>query len=113
MTRRRWVYTEGGRPLPEPVEVGEDFRNTPGYVAPFTDAYMDGAVATDGTDISSRRKREAYMKANNLADLSDFTQHLEKAAKQREAVFTGQHDREARREALGRALHRHTNGRKR
>lgn len=112
MTRRRWVYTEGGKPLPQPYEVGEDFQNSPGRAAPYTDSYMDGARATDGTDIGSRAKRRAYMKAHNLADADDFKGTWAQTEKQRADFYTGKWGKEERREALARALHQHETRRK-
>lgn len=104
-TRGRFVYTSGGRPLPEPVQVGEDFQNTRGLQAPFTDGYMDGIAATDGTDIGSRKKRREWMKANNLADADDFKGTWEKAAKERAAYYQGTHDTKEIRETVGRAMY--------
>jgi len=83
MSRRRWTYTMGGVPLPEPVEVSEDFQSTSERQPVFTDRYMEGLRATDGTDISTRAKRRAYMEANGLADCSDFKQHWKKAEEER------------------------------
>lgn len=108
MSRKRWVYTQGGQPLPEPIEVSED------YVAPvdgrmplFTDRYMEGAHAVDGTDIGSRRKRAEYMKANQLADANDFTNHWAKASEQREEARRGSSRNRAEiREDIARALYR-------
>ena len=107
MTRRRFVY----RPNPdtgevESIEVPTDWEpEARGAKAPVTDLYMDGVRATDGTDIGSRTKRREYMRANNLADTDDFKGTWEKAAKEREAIRTGKHDVEARREAIARACY--------
>lgn len=38
----------------------------------FTDRYMEKDRATDGTDISNRRRRKEYMKMRGLADASDY-----------------------------------------
>jgi hypothetical protein len=106
MSRTTYVYTRGGVPLPEPIEVGGDYEDpTAQRLAPVTDLYMDGARATDGTDIGSRAKRRAYMRAHNVADASDYTQTWAKKRAEREAQATGKHDTQARREALGRALY--------
>lgn len=107
MTKKRWVYTEGGRPLPQPVEVTQDWSN-PGSGASLkseAEVYGNLTPATDGTDISTRTRHQQYMKRNNLTVAEDFTQHWEKAAKEREKVFNGQVDRAERRETIGRALH--------
>ena len=53
--------------------------------------HYDGLRATDGTDISTRSKHQAYMKANNLTTADDFSQTWKRQAEQRAAVMTG-HD---------------------
>lgn len=115
MARRRYVY----RPNPETgevesVEVGEDFQSTLGLSAPATDSYMDGVRATDGTDIGSRNKRRAYMKAHGLADADDFKGDWAKAAEKRADYRAGRSAevRAQTREALGRALHQLQSNRK-
>src|SRR4051812_39189463 len=41
--------------------------------APFmVDRFMEGSVATDGTDIGSRRKREEYKRRTGVTDASDY-----------------------------------------
>ena len=45
----------------------------------------DGLRAMDGTDISSRRKRADYMRANELTDASDYSQ--ETLQKNRDATW--------------------------
>lgn len=112
MSRRRWVYTQGGRPLPEPIEVTADWSDAPQVHAPVTDLYMDGARATDGTDIGSRAKRRAYMKANNLADSDDFKEAWAKAAKEREEAFREGPKDPTRREDVARAIAQVRRGRR-
>ncbi len=104
MTRRRWVYTQGGEPLPAPVEVGADFQTTRGLQAPVTDLYMDGVRASDGTDIGSRAKRRAYMDAHQLADVSDFKETWQREAKETERRKSGEADIPQRRQAILRAI---------
>lgn len=60
--------------------------------------------AHDGTIIDSRKKHREYMKRHNLSTVDDFKGTWDKARERREAVFTGKADREARREAIARAL---------
>lgn len=105
MTRRRFVY----RADPETgqvhsVEVPHDFQAHEERPPVYTDRYLEGAVATDGTDIGSRQKRRAYMQAHGLADADDYKGVWAKAAEQRAAFYGGRHDTEARREAIARAL---------
>lgn len=78
MSRRTWTYTVGGRPLSEPVEVTpgaepEGFNLAEGRQPVFTDRFMEGHTTVDGVDIGSRRKRADYMRANGLAEASDFS----------------------------------------
>ena len=106
MTRRRWVY----RPNPETeqveaVEVSEDYAPADVRAPVFTDRYMEGVQATDGTDISSRSRRNEWMKRNNLVDVDDCKGLWAKAAKERQAIAEGRHDTAARREAVGRAVY--------
>lgn len=106
MSRRRWVFTRGGRPC-EPYEVSEDWQPTfsTAKVELMTGSCYDGQRAQDGTDISSRQKHHEWMRQNNLADTSDFTETWKKAKRQRERVLSGEADRPQRREAIERALH--------
>lgn len=103
MSRRRWVYTHNGNPLPEPIEVTADWSDTPSRLPVTVDLYMDGTRATDGTDIGSRTKRRAYMKENGLADADDFKEHWAKAEKEQAKLRAGEDPR--RREAIARAMH--------
>lgn len=65
--------------------------------------FYENTKALDGTDIGSRRKRTEYMRQRNLADTGDFKGVWEKADKERQSIRSGDFDRKARREAVGRA----------
>jgi hypothetical protein len=71
------------------VQVDLDYKdpgrsvNTDGIL--YNDRGYDGLVAPDGTDISSRSKHQAYMKANNLTTIDDFKDTWAKAEKARDA----------------------------
>ena len=78
----------------------------------FTDRYMEGDRAPDGTPIDNRQRRKAWMQATGSADFNDFTETRAKAAKAREAVYTTGGDHKERREQIGRALYAVRNGRK-
>ena len=71
------------------------------------DRHYDGLVATDGTNISTRSKHREYMKQNNLALDSDFSNTWKEAQKKREALRTGnfndKHLRETVKEAVAKA----------
>jgi hypothetical protein len=56
-----------------------------------SERHYDGMRATDGTDIGTRSKHRAYMKANNLTTADDFKSTWKRAAQEREAAFAG-HD---------------------
>jgi hypothetical protein len=115
MSRRRWVYTDGGRPLPEPVEVTEDWHNPGNELGHKSEAEVYGNLqATDGTDLSSRRKHREYMKRNGLTISEDYRQTWAKAAQERADVFNGTStkDKKARREAVERAVYEVTNNRR-
>jgi hypothetical protein len=104
--RTRYLYTQNGVPLEQPIEVGADWRQPDsGRTLVVTDLYMDGVRATDGTDIGSRKKRRAYMQANNLADADDFKNTWAKAEQERQALTSGRWGVEERREDLRRAMH--------
>ena len=53
------------------------------------DRHYDGLRASDGTDISTRSKHQAYMKANNLTIADDFKDVWAKARKDKDAYYTG------------------------
>jgi hypothetical protein len=113
VSRRRWVYTDGGRPLEAPVEVTQDWQQPDSGPLHRSEEEVYGhATATDGTDLSTRRRHSEYLKRNNLAMDSDFTNHWAKAEKQRERAATGDFDRRARREAIGRAAYEVEKGRR-
>lgn len=88
---RRWVYTQGGEPLPEPIEVGGDWREVgrEGGHRSEAEVYGDvGAVAT-GEPIDSRKKMREYMKREGVAHASDYSpQHYEKKQAERAKAFT-------------------------
>lgn len=105
MTRRRYAYTLGGRPLSEPVEVTEDFQATSDRQPLFSDRFMDGDKAPDGTDIGSRSKRKAWMSATGSADASDFSSDFY-ARRQQERAQPIPGLREALRSAIYRSKRR-------
>lgn len=53
------------------------------------DRHYDGLRAPDGTDISSRSKHAAYMKAKGLTTVDDFGGNWKQAAKEREEIRKG------------------------
>lgn len=53
------------------------------------DRHYDGLRATDGTDISTRAKHRAYMKAKNLTTADDFAGTWKRDAEQRKERLAG------------------------
>lgn len=92
MSRTRYLYTLGGQPLPEPIEVTADFqasRERSGDLL-MIDRFMEGERAPDGTDIGNRQKRRDWMRATGSADYSDFSGgHWERARAARAAPPVG------------------------
>jgi len=72
----------------------------------FSDRLYSGTPfkGVDGTIIDSKRKHREYMKRHNLATVDDFKGTWDRKAQEREAVFTGRHDKQQRREAVMRAM---------
>lgn len=67
--------------------------------------YEDAPPATDGTPINSRARHREYMRVNGLAMESDYREHRQQKAKERESLFTDGGDHKARREAVARAAY--------
>lgn len=105
MTRRRWVYTEGGKPLPEPVEVGEDFRNVQVSTGDLGKFQYAGLRATDGTPIDSREAHRAYMKRHNLTLTSDFKETWSEDSRAKAARAADEKQSRSFQDAVGRAFH--------
>ena len=72
----------------------------------MVDRFYEGARATDGTDIGSRRKHRDYMRAHNLTTADDFKGEWTKAQSAREDLKRGRLPDKGRREAIARALYR-------
>lgn len=72
----------------------------------FSDRLYSGKPfkAHDGTIIDSKKKHAEYMKRHSLTTMDDYTGEWDRARARREAVYTGRHDKEARREQVARAI---------
>ena len=105
--RRKWVYTIGGVPLPEPIEVSSDWSSAPLRAQTATEELTYGGMrATDGTPINSRKKHRDYCRQVGGTVISDYKEFWAKKAAERESMQPGgTHDRKARREAIARAVH--------
>lgn len=108
--RGRFIFdAEAG----EMVQVGEDWTDTERRAQTPTEELTYGGVqATDGTDISSRKKHREWKKAKNLADADDFKGTWEKAAKERASYYEGRHDSRDIRETVGRAMYERKRGKR-
>lgn len=107
MTRKTWHYDERlGRmvegPAPHRSEGSGD-----GWM--FSDRLYSGTPfkAHDGTVIDSKKKHREYMRRHGLTTADDYKRTWDQAAERRADVYTGRNDREARREAVARALEKH------
>ena len=104
--RGKWIWSDVQKKL---VPLGEYVPPPRALDAPImVDRFYEGAKATDGTDIGSRRKHREYMHANNLTTADDFTETWKKAEQRRAAeradpsVDAGNRER---REQIGRAAY--------
>jgi hypothetical protein len=100
MTRRRYRWNEETREL---EELGADYEPAPRRAQTPTEQLVYGGLqATDGADISSRKKHREYMRRNGLTTADDFKQTWENAAKERAKFYQGDFDTRERRETIAR-----------
>jgi len=91
MTRRRYIWDDELKDL---VEITPDYRpagkkgalNHLGGL--WGDRHYDGLRATDGADISSRKRHREYMKRTGLTTADDFKDTWAKAKVERERYYT-------------------------
>lgn len=105
MTRSTWHYDPAqGKLVEGPAPRRIDGPSGDGWR--FSDRIYSANpfVGANGEVIDSKKKHREYMKRHNLTTIDDFKGTWAEAEKRREAVFTGKHDREARREAVARAM---------
>lgn len=101
---RRWVYTEGGRPLPEPYEATAEAQHT-ARLEIATGSVYDGQRALDGTDVSTRRRFEEYLRRTGTCMADDFKGEWQKAAAAREEYRAGRQRNPKLRDDIGRAAY--------
>lgn len=110
MPRKRWLYTQGGQPLPEPVEVSDEWRDPGiGQLCRSEAEVYNNLQASDGTPIDSRTKHRRYMQSNGLAMAGDYSENFRAGVK---ADRERQSDRAAER-ATVQAITQHKNRRRR
>lgn len=67
------------------------------------DTHYEGTRATDGTDVSTRRRHEEYRHIHGLAMAQDYKETWKGAAAKRDALATGNQPTKPIREAVERA----------
>jgi len=110
MTRKRYRYDpESGEMIDitngDPRELRKAALNHMGGL--WGDRHYDGLRATDGADISTRRRHREYMKRTGLTTADDFKQTWASAAKERDRYY--QQGGTVRRQDVERAIHKHFN----
>lgn len=114
MSRRKYVYArhENGDLIRNEagelilLEAGADYRSAEARAQTTTEGVVYGQLqATDGTDLSTRKKHREYMKAKGVTTADDFKETWAKQAEDRAKFYRGDFDHKARREQLGRAMY--------
>jgi len=107
MARKTWHYDpELGEMVEGPAPRRVDGPSGDGWR--YSDRLYSASPfkAHDGTIIDTKKKHREYMKRHNLTTIDDMTGVWEKAAKEREKFFKGQHDTEQRRRDIIDAINR-------
>jgi hypothetical protein len=99
--RRRFRYDEKAGKL---VEITSEDNPVRRDDLLYHDRGYEGMRASDGTDISSRTKHRAYMKANGLTTMDDFKDIWAKSAEKRADYYMGRTGAITR-EDIGRVIH--------
>lgn len=92
MARRRYIWSDEQNAL---VEITSSTGQPAGKKNALNhlgglwgDRHYDGMRATDGADISSRKKHREYMKRTGLTTADDFKDTWAKARQQRDEYYT-------------------------
>lgn len=105
MSRRRYIWDPA---LGQCVEVTSDYVGQRRDNGLKSEEEVYGHItATDGTDLSTRRRHQEYMKQKGLTVAADFIKTWEREAVEKKKAATpgSGHDRAERRELLGRLNH--------
>lgn len=95
--RGKWVATPSGLVPTDEYVPPERAVDAPILV----DRFYEGTKATDGTDIGSRRKHRAYMKAHGLTTMDDFGPgYFQRLKREKEAATAKE-----RREVIARRMY--------
>jgi hypothetical protein len=113
MSRRRYVYREVAPGQVESFEVGQDWRATGRGEGHKSEEEVYGHIqATDGTDLSTRRRHREYMAAKGITLAEDYRDAWTKASQERADYYTRGPDKRAVRESLERAVYQVTQKRR-
>lgn len=106
MTRKTYHYDAATKTM---VEGPAQRRGESGDGWRYSDRVYSGQpfTAHDGTVIDSRKKHRDYMKRHGLTTVDDYKGTWAEAAREREAIQTGKHDRAGRVNDLARAWEKH------
>lgn len=97
--RGRWVWDEAQQKLVKAEDYVPPERAVDAPI--LVDRFYEGAKATDGTDIGSRRKHRAYMKAHGLTTMDDFGPgYFQRLKREKEAAA-----KKERREVIARRMY--------
>jgi len=110
VSRSRTYYTRGGVPC-EPYEATDAPELEP-RLQINSDTHYDGAQATDGTDISTRRRHREYMRRHGVTVADDYKHEWAGKAAERERFYSGDFDKKGRTEAVERAVYQLENRRR-
>jgi hypothetical protein len=106
MTRRRYRYDPESGEMVEVTNAAPQQLATKGALnhmgGLWSDRHYHGMRASDGADISSRRKHREYMKQKGLTTADDFKDTWARAARERDHYM--QHGGSVRKEDIRRAI---------
>jgi hypothetical protein len=103
--RGRWIWDEAQQKLVSAEEYEPPSHAVDGPI--MSGRCNENLVAPDGTDIGTRARRKAWMKATGTADASDYTQAWKKAAAEKAARARGEFKPDKKlRDLIGRELYK-------
>lgn len=106
MSRARYVYRPNAKGEVEAIQVSGDYTGAERRAQTATEGITYGnSMAPDGTDISTRNKRKAYMKRTGAADPQDYTEHLRAKRAERDAFYTGKTSDPTRKDDIQRTIY--------
>ena len=101
--RGKWIWDERQQRL---VSAEDYIPESKAVDAPImAGRFYENTAATDGSDISTRRRHRDYMKAHGLTTADDYRETWKKAQERREAAKQGHIPDPKRREVLARKMY--------